>query len=80
MIDITFHGRQIEIIDFDDISVDQRVFEFTDPAIPEGGSHFAIAIPDDGPWSEAVVSININQVPVDLLLWAIAKAKEIARL
>ncbi|MEV6097210.1 hypothetical protein [Nocardia sp. NPDC051981] len=80
----TFQGRRIEIIDHDDLSVDQRVFEFTDPAIPEGGSHFAIAVPDpddgNGSWTDAVVSLHINEVPVDLLLWAIAKAKEISRL
>lgn len=55
----TFQGRQIEIIDFGDISVDQRVFEFTDPAIPERGSHFAIAVPDPdegtGAWTDIYV-------------------------
>ncbi|GAB0105649.1 hypothetical protein JMUB6875_46300 [Nocardia sp. JMUB6875] len=80
----TFQGRQIEITDFSDISVDQRVFEFTDPAIPRRGSHFAIAVPDpdegNGSWTDAVVSLDVNEVPVDLLLWAIAKAKEISGL
>ncbi|MEU1208628.1 MULTISPECIES: hypothetical protein [Nocardia] len=77
-----FQGRQIQILDVDDLSVDQRAFEFTDPAIPAPGSHFAVVVPDDGTWNDAVVRISpaVNEVPVDLLLWAIAKAKEGTRL
>ncbi|MBC7301184.1 MAG: hypothetical protein H5T78_09530 [Nocardia sp.] len=77
-----FQGRQIEIVEFDDLSVDQWAFEFTDPAISAFGSHFAVVVPDDGPWDDAVVRINpdVNEVSVDLLLWAIAKAREIAQL
>lgn len=58
MIDRYFKGRLIGLLDFEDVAVEQRAIEFTDPAIPVMGSHVAILVPDEGPWSEAKVQIN----------------------
>ncbi|MEU4648145.1 MULTISPECIES: hypothetical protein [Nocardia] len=79
MLDLNFQGRPIGLVDFDDVNVDQRALEFTDPAIPIFGSHVAVVIPDEGSWLDAVVRINphVPEVPVDFLLWVVEKAREI---
>ncbi|MFI6513832.1 hypothetical protein ACIBCT_40060 [Streptosporangium sp. NPDC050855] len=73
----TFDGRSIEVIDFFDTSIDERVIEFRDPGLWDRGSFLAIALREGKEWHDAVVSIDpqVGDVPVRLMVWAIEIAK-----
>ncbi|WP_188829236.1 hypothetical protein [Nocardia camponoti] len=79
MDDLNFKGRWITVVFADDLTTDQRMIEFTDPALPGPGCHVVVLIPDGGSWLDATVSIDplISEVPVDFLLWAIEKARAV---
>ncbi|MFD4430165.1 hypothetical protein [Nocardia sp. NPDC058497] len=81
MIDRYFNGRLIGLVDFEDVVVEQRAIEFTDPAIPVRGSHLAVIVPDDGLWPAAKVQISpdVAEVSVEFVLWAIEKARELVQ-
>ncbi|MEV4874318.1 hypothetical protein [Streptomyces syringium] len=72
-----FDGRNIEVIDFGDVSSGGRVIEFRDPQIRRNDSILAISVPDEGSWRDASISIDptVGDVPVSFALWAIAVAQ-----
>lgn len=73
----TFDGRSIEVIDFFDTTIGERVIEFRDPEFWECGSFLAVALREGKEWRDAVVSIDpqVGDIPVRLMLWAIEIAK-----
>ncbi|WP_434588950.1 hypothetical protein [Streptomyces sp. A5-4] len=72
-----FEGRDIEVIDFDDVSSGEHVIEFRDPQVNRNDSILAISIPEDGAWGGAVVSVDprVGDIPVAFMIWAIKIAQ-----
>lgn len=72
-----FEGREIEVIDFSDVSSGEHVIEFRDPAWLLGEAILAIVVPDGRSWEEAAVSVNpqLDQVSVSFLTWAFGVAR-----
>ena len=75
----TFNGTEISITDFDDASSGEHVLEFRDPLwnVPE--PVLAIAVPDQGTWKDAILSINPSKGDIDVAFaaWAIKIAEQI---
>lgn len=73
-----FGGREVEVIDFQDVTSGEHVLEFRDTAWRSNEAVLAISVPDGGSWSDAVVSVNPHRgdVPVTFMIWAIGVAKE----
>ncbi|MBY8854197.1 hypothetical protein K7G98_40560, partial [Saccharothrix sp. MB29] len=61
-----FGGREVEVIDFQDVTSGEHVLEFRDTAWRSNEAVLAISVPDGGSWSDAVVSVNPHRgdVPV----------------
>ncbi|MFI1253667.1 hypothetical protein ACH4U6_07675 [Streptomyces netropsis] len=72
-----FKDRNIEVIDFDDVTSGERVIEFRDPQVRRNDSILAISVPDEGDWGDATISIDpaAGDVPVAFALWAIKVAQ-----
>ncbi|MER7212580.1 hypothetical protein [Streptosporangium sp. NPDC000239] len=75
----TFEGRLIEVIDFFDTKIEERVIEFRDPTLWKHGSFLAISLREGREWRDAMVSIDpqVGDIPVRLILWTVKIAKEI---
>lgn len=72
------HGdRKIEVIDFDDIAVEQRVVEFRCASYPDGSSFAAVIVPDEGGWQTA--SLSIAPQCKDLSVVLVEKMIQVAR-
>jgi hypothetical protein len=72
-----YEGRMVKIVVFNDITADERVLEFYDPAISEGEP--AVAVANSGAaWNDAKLSTNprIDGVPVDFLAWVLQTARD----
>jgi hypothetical protein len=69
----SFKGNEFEVIDFDDVTSDERVIEFIDPERGALGSLVAVSVSGDGDWAEASVSISprIQSVPAEFMRWAL---------
>ncbi|MGX1886306.1 hypothetical protein [Streptomyces sp. NPDC055287] len=72
-----FNGRNVDVIDFEDVSSGERVIEFHDPLVRPDETLLAISIPEGGTWGDAVVSISprVGDVSVDFMVWAIQIAQ-----
>ncbi|GAA3458711.1 hypothetical protein ACFFSW_07635 [Saccharothrix longispora] len=73
-----FGGREVEVIDFQDVTSGEHVLEFRDTAWRSNEAVLAISVPDGGSWSDAVVSVNPHRgdVPVTFMIWAIGVAEK----
>ncbi|WP_157620771.1 hypothetical protein [Saccharothrix sp. NRRL B-16348] len=73
----SFGGREVEVIDFQDVTSGEHVLEFRDTAWRSNEAVLAISVPDGGSWSDAVVSVNPHRgdVPVTFMIWAIGVAE-----
>jgi hypothetical protein len=71
-----YEGRQIQVISFDDVTSDEYVIEFVDPAVSPTDSLVAV-FSADADWSSARVSINpdVDAVSAEFLVWALKIAR-----
>ncbi|MFF5131778.1 hypothetical protein ACFY41_33265 [Streptomyces syringium] len=72
-----FEGRNVEVIDFDDVSSGEHVIEFRDPQASRNGSVLAVTVPEKGQWRDATVSIepNAGDLSAAFIIWAIKVAQ-----
>ncbi|MEV0150548.1 MULTISPECIES: hypothetical protein [unclassified Nonomuraea] len=73
-----FAGRDIEVIDFQDVVAGEHVIEFRDTAWRRNEAILAISVPDDGSWDDAMISVNPHKgdVSVSFATWAIVIARK----
>lgn len=75
-----YKDRLIKVSVFNDITSDERVLEFFDPAISEDEPAVVVSNIDTS-WSGAQLSTNprISGVPVDFLAWVLQTAQCMTR-
>lgn len=71
-------GHPVRVTVFDDVTSDERVFEFRKAGVGTAGEAFAaVVVPESGRWADAVVSISprVSDIPVQLMVWLIEVAR-----
>jgi hypothetical protein len=73
-----YDGRNIQIIDFDDATVDEHAIEFIDPAVSTTDA-VVVVFNRGSDWSTARVTISprVGEVSAKFLAWALGIARDL---
>ncbi|MER7078944.1 hypothetical protein SAMN02982929_00802 [Saccharopolyspora kobensis] len=71
--------REIEVVDFEDVTVPERVIEFRFIDDHNSSSFAAVVVPEGGDWSSAVLSVDpkFGEFPAALMAALMEVAREI---
>ena len=76
---VRFGDSEVEVVDFEDVTVAERVIEFRCRNDPKISSFAAVVIPDGGDWSAALLGVDprVGDISAALMARLIEVAREL---